>query len=200
MNIITITAPPVEPVTLSEVYDHLRLDPDGSPPEHPLDATLRRQVQGAREYVEKRTRRALVQQRLLLVVEGDTCARKVELLRPPVQTVHSVSYYDPDNVLQVIDPTSYFVTDDLVPQLRWIAGYSLPATDPARDALRIEYTAGYEAVGSPADYRAGIPAALKDAVLLGVELRHAQLSPQQREALDRALESILTGYAIPLMP
>lgn len=200
MNILTVTPPPVEPVTLAEVYDHLRLDPDGSPPTHPEDAMLAVQMLAARQFAERRTRRAFVTQRLLLVVAGSVCVRGVNLLRPPIQTVHSVSYYDTSNVLQVVDPANYFVTDDLVPQLQFIETYSLPAMSQSRDALRIEYTAGYEAEGSPPDYRANVPASLKAGVLIGVELMHDAMSPQQREALERTREAILSGYAIPLMP
>jgi uncharacterized phiE125 gp8 family phage protein len=72
MNIITVTPPPFEPVTLAEVYAHLRLEPEGSPATHEDDAMLQRQIATARAYVEQATRRALVLQTLRLSAPADS--------------------------------------------------------------------------------------------------------------------------------
>jgi len=201
MNILVITPPPVEPVTLSEVYAHLRLDPDGSPPEHPHDAMLRAHIQTAREQAEKDTRRAFVEQRLRLSTAGFPRCRKVDLLRPPVRSVQSVRYYDTANTLQTVDAASYFLTEDVVPQLQFLDSFAPPATYPSRgDALRIEYTAGYEPEGSPAeDYVANIPQAIKQAILLGVELLYGELSPDRRADLQRSREALLWLHKIALV-
>lgn len=200
MNVLVITPPPEEPVTLQQVYDHLRLDPLGSPAEHPHDAMLRRYITSARITAEKMTRRAFVTQRLLLVTKGFPCDRKVDMLRPPVQAVHSVAYYDTANVLQTVAAANYFVTDDLVPQLQFIDTFGLPATYQSRDALRIEYTAGYEPDGSPADdYSANVPETFKQGILIGVELLYNDLTPQKRADLERTREALLFADRIPLI-
>ena len=52
MNITTLQEPPFEPVTLADVYRVLKVDADGSPPEHPLDADFLRNITSARRNVE----------------------------------------------------------------------------------------------------------------------------------------------------
>jgi uncharacterized phiE125 gp8 family phage protein len=192
MNVIELTPPPVQPVTLAEVYAHLRLTPSGSPLEHPDDDMLETFIQTATEEVTGITHRSFVERRLLLVTSGVPCDRVVPLLFPPVVSVLSVSYYDSANVLQTVDSANYFVTDDQVPQLQFVDTYGFPSTYRSRDALRIEYMAGYEPVGSPGDYLENIPARVKSAVLLGVQLLYDQLSPEQRERIERARDSLLT--------
>src|SRR5688572_13369598 len=105
MNITVVTPPPFEPVTLAQVYDTLKLDPDidnGESPavySHPLDAMLRRQITAARQWVEQETGRALIQQTLRLTMEGwpYPYGRPLRLYRLPVLSLSSVSYYDGDN-------------------------------------------------------------------------------------------------------
>jgi hypothetical protein len=99
-----------------------------------------------------------------------------------------------------VDDASYFVTDDRVPQLQFVETFALPATYPSRDALRIEYSAGFEPTGSPIDdYVSNIPEELKQAVLLGVELLYSELSTERRADLERAREAILWDHKIPLL-
>lgn len=196
MNITVTLPPPFEPVTLSDVYADLRLTPDevGSPLEsysHPDDTMLRAHIRAAREFVEVATRRSLVQQKLRLSTDS-FCG--LLLRRPPLIRVDAVSYFDAGNVLQVVDPADWYVTDDLVPELRFHAnGVFVPYCRP--DAVRVEYTTGYAPSGSPsgeqADYTGSIPQALKQAVLLGVRLLYDNLSPADREATINAREALI---------
>lgn len=203
MNIIILTPPPFEPVTLQECYTHLRLDPDGSPPEHPDDAMLRRHIATARGQAEKMTRRAFVQQTIRLVTdrfpsEGRSCW--IELLRPPLIAVQQVTYHDENNSLQSVDSGNYFTTDDFVPRLQFIDGFTLPCTYRRDDAVRVDYAVGYDPEGSPAttqaEYAGNVPGEIKDAILLGVQLLYDQLSPEQREQLERARDSLLEGFRV----
>jgi uncharacterized phiE125 gp8 family phage protein len=218
MNLTVISPPPFEPVTLAEVYRHLRLTPDhaGSPDEtsHPDDAMLRSQITAAREYVEVATRRALVQQVLRLshgsfpyycsgwwpTYRRYTAYDRILLRRPPLIRVERVVFSDGDNVDQVIDPVDYYVTDDQVPELRFGTGYSVPTYYDRPDALRVEYVAGYAPGGSPAttqeEYATNVPETLKNAVLLGVQLLYDNLAPADREAIERMRESMLQTYRI----
>jgi uncharacterized phiE125 gp8 family phage protein len=207
MNILTLTEPAFEPVSLAEVYTHLRLDPDeDSPPGHPDDDMLTTFISASRAQAEKISRRAFVSQRVMLVVEGfpTNKAKSVPLLRPPVISVLSVAYYDADNVLQTVDSANYFVTDDHLPSLQFITTYAYPTVYPSRGSLRIEYTAGYEPESSPpatqADYAANIPAGIKAAVLIGVQLLYDELTPEKRLSLERARDSLLHDYKVYLTP
>jgi len=217
MNITIVGAPPFEPVTLLEVYAQLRLTPDhvGSPGEetHPDDAMLRNQIVAAREYVEKATRRALIQQTIRLAMQGfpPYCLgwwpsswqqpyAKILLRRPPLIRVETVRYFDADNVAQTVAAAGYYVTDDQVPELRFTSDFNAPSVYDRPDALRGDYVAGYAPEGSPAttqaEYAGNIPETLKQAVLIGVQLQYDNLAPADREAMERMREAMLQTYRV----
>ena len=216
MNLTIITPPPFEPVTLAQVYAHLRLDPEGSPMTHADDAMLLRHIESARRHVEQMARRSLVQQSLRLSlatfpVSYDAWAlgraprdtvREVRLISPPLVAVDAVRYYDGDNALQTLDAANYYVTDEQVPQLRFVPAFSAPTLYDRPDAVRIDYRAGYAPEGSPpetqADYVANVPKPLLDAVLLGVQLLYDELMPAQREQIERTREAIVQPYRVQL--
>lgn len=214
MNLVVVTPPPVEPVTLSEVYDHLRLTLDNdSPQTHPHDAMLQRHIATARREAEKITHRAFVEQTLRLFVDrfpsrnGAYIGAEhwlyvngpgwIDLPRPPLIAVQSVSYYDSANDLQTLDAANYFVTDQGSPRLYFGDTFSAPALYARGDALRVDYVAGYPPEGSPAeDYTANIPPEVKDAILIGVELLYNPLEPREREMRERARDSLLSALVV----
>lgn len=215
MNLIVVTPPPVEPVSLEDVYTHLRLDTDDSPPTHPHDAMLQRHIRTSRGEAERITKRAFVEQTLRLIVDRFPCSDAyvwgerwassgygggyIELLRPPVQSVLFVGYYDENNALQTIDPGDYFLTDDLLPRLQFVEAFSAPTLFARRDAVRIDYVAGYAPEGSPpegSDYAVNVPSEIKDAILFGVQLLYDPLEPREREALEACRDNLLLGLTI----
>ena len=200
MDVINITEPPAEPVTLAQVYKHLRLDPEGSPATHSDDTMLNAHITAARIYAEKFTRRSCVEQRLRLLRNGIPTCRTVDLLRPPVRSIQRVIYYDEDNVAQVVSTGEYVLVESRVPQLRFLDTFDIPTTYDREDSLQIEYTAGYEPEGSPADdYAANVPQPIKQGILLGVQLLYDDLTMQQRENVERARDALLGSFQIPLV-
>lgn len=218
MNIIVVTPPPVEPVTIEEAFLHLRLDqPAGASADY---AAVRSQIQASREQCEQYTRRAFVQQTLRATFSpmGDRSARRgwdwymaggggswgpVELPRPPLIEVVAVRYFDDANAQQVIAPSSYNVSPDLVPRLTFAEGFQGPSTYIRDDAVQIDYRAGYapkpagaNPAAEPIDYRANVPESIKQAILLGVQMLYDKLTPAEREALERARDSLLSSYRI----
>lgn len=218
MNLTVVTAPPFEPVTLAQVYEHLRLDTEGSPETHPDDARLLRHITTARQHVEAMTRRALIQQTIRLSMPAfpvgadtwavssvrNTLTRIIRLPRPPIISVSSVTYFDGDNALQTLAASNYYVTDEQVPELRFVSSFSTPTLYDRPDALRITYVAGYVPEASPpvtqAEYAASVPGALKDAILLGVQLLYDDLKPEEYQMLSSAREALVQPYRIQLLP
>lgn len=196
MNLTILTQPAYEPVGLADVYLHLRLDPDDDTQTHPDDDMLTRHIATARREVERITKRALVRQQLRLTA-ASFC--NLQLLRPPLISVESVRYYDTGNTLRTLSADSWFVTDDLVPGLE-VVNNAWPITYVRRDAVQVTYWAGYPADGSPGDTRealiGNVPSEVKDAILIGVELLYDQLSPDQRDRLERARASLLEGLKV----
>lgn len=208
--------PPVEPVTIEEAFVHLRLDdPTESNPDF---AAVQAQIVSAREQCEQITRRAFVQQTLRLtrgparrISERrgwDWCGcmawSDIELLRPPLIEMVSLKYFDEANTLQTVAPADFYVTADLVPRLRFSSGFSTPSIYLRDDAIQVEYMAGY--TPNPADpdadppvgidYRANVPASIKQAILLGVQLQYDELTSDKRKSLESARDSLLSSYRI----
>ena len=201
MNFTVISPPPYEPVPLTTIYKHLRLTPDhqNSPGEetHPDDAILRGYRTSAREDVESATGRSLVQQ----TIRGSFAADElVKLFHGPVVSVSSVSYYDSSNVLTVVDSANYYVTDELVPEVRFVTAYAAPTTYDRPDAIRVEFSAGYVGDGSPPtseeEYSANVPQSLKDAILLGIQILYDDISDQDRAALERCQSALMSQHVI----
>lgn len=197
MNIITLTAPPVEPVTLAELYVALAEEPEGSPPTHPRDDDFELSITSARERAEQITRRAFVRQQLRAVYPSFT-ARALELRRPPLIELVQVTYYDLDNAVQTLSGATYVLQDGLlVPRLVLATGQAWPETYPRDDAVRIDYWAGYPTTGSPiSSYTDQIPKNIKRAILIGAQLELDTLSSDHRRDLEATLQRLLASYRI----
>jgi uncharacterized phiE125 gp8 family phage protein len=218
VNLTVVVQPPFEPVTLSDVYKHLRLDTEGSPETHPDDTRLTRHIEAARRHVETMTRRALIEQTLRLSMpmfpfttdawfistSRNTLTRRIQLHRPPFVSVTSVQYYDGDNALQTLATSDYYVTDEQVPELRFVSAFSTPTVYDRPDAVRVTYRVGYTPEGSPPttqeEYAGNVPAGLKDAILIGVQLLYDDLRPEDFKALEMAQESLVQPFRIQLLP
>lgn len=194
MNIIVITPPPEEPVTLAECYKFLRLDPDDDGT-HPDDDMLIGMITAAREDCEKRTNRAFVEQTLRQVTRVERfgpngCGacfsgglRYIEMARSPCQLIVAVRYYDGAGALQDIDDPNFYLTNDEPRRLQFVDGYGLPSTQDRNDAFQVDFVAGYPMAASD-DYRSNVPRLVRQAILIGVQLQYDQLSPEQRERLE----------------
>lgn len=213
MNIVVVTPPPVQPVTLEEVYDHLRLVPEGSPATHPQDDMLERHIKAATGEAESITHRAFVQQTIRLYMDhfpypGTWFSGErwwsdiygpgyIALLRPPFSQVVNVTYFDGANESKTVDADNYFVTNDQVPRLYFGSSFSVPTYYARNDAWAVEYEVGYPPEGSPPeDYRANIPAEIKEAILLGVELLYRSHDVKNRETLENARASLLSDFVV----
>lgn len=222
MHITTVTEPLFLPVSVAEVYEHLRWDTEfaGSPltEYYPLENTVLRNIQSATDYVERYTRRSLVERTLRVSVAkfpssanfyrrrvGDFDAMEsggawIELPGPPLVAVTAVEYYDVTNALAAISPTAYFVAEGIVPKLQFTSTFSPPTTYVRDDAVRVTYRAGYAPSASPAEtqahYAANIPSRLKDAVMLQVQLLSDRFEVQERAAIERTRDALLSQYLI----
>jgi uncharacterized phiE125 gp8 family phage protein len=195
MHLSVVTPPATEPVTFSEVYDHLH-----NPPQN--DAMISRLMVAARTEAETYTNRAFIEQTLRMT--GPSCrytslytsrnCHGIQLLRQPIIAIQSVSYYDYANALQVIDDSNYYVTEDGF--LRFISSYSYPSVYAREDAFRIDYVAGYVSSSSPPIYAENVPEPIKQAILLGVELQYSPLTPVEREAMERTRTALLGPYRV----
>jgi len=164
MALRLITAPSVEPLTLAETKQHLRVDATDD------DTLIASYIAAARNYCDGQYSwlgRALVTQTWELVIDTFPTSEIVIPL-PPLQSVISVKYDDSSGVEQTVASTNYFV--DNVSEPGWvvpIASFNWPTTLDGINAVRIRYIAGYPPdASSPPDLRANIPFTIKAGMLL----------------------------------
>lgn len=219
MDLSVITPPLVDPISIEQAFVELRLGMPGDDfREHPDYAAVRAKMRAATQHCENLTGRAFVQQTLRMTGTPETLSASArnrsgvtwesagfDLLRRPVQSVAAVSYLDADHAEQSVDAADYYVISGDTPQLYFAAGYALPALAARRDALRIDYVAGYPPGEPDEDYdpdmppqhlAANVPAPIAQAVLLTMRLLFENLDPSDREATERARDALLWPYKV----
>lgn len=150
MNLRLIAAPTTEPVSVETAKLFLRVD---GTEEDPLITSL---VKGARETGEELARRAFITQTLEMIVDDWPPKFALALMRPPLQSVVSVKYYDEDNVEWLW--TDYTV--DARSEPGRIHFRSTPGTTLlASGGIVVRYAAGY------GNTETDVPQRIKDAIL-----------------------------------
>lgn len=180
MAVSLLIPPAVEPVTLQEAKDHLRLDTDAH------DAMLQVQIQAAREHVEMFTRRQLVTATYLLTMP--VFAPVILLPFPPLHAVMQVQYRDPQGVLTVLPPEAYTVETQTEPGRLYVT--TIPAYGAALDAVQVTFEAGYGVSG------ADVPARARQAILLlvGDFYEHAEGQMIGTLTDNRTVGRLLWGF------
>lgn len=175
MRVVVIT-PPEPVVTVEEAKLHARIDGDVE------DALVERLIATATRSIDGPDRWpgvALGQQTLELRLNSFACA-EITLPCPPIIEIVSVKYLDSNGVDQTLPSQDYRqLARSIVPA--W--SKSWPSGRLDREAVRIRYRAGYEAV--PEDVRGGIIAAVAD--------MYANRETTLTEAGERALEFAVQG-------
>jgi len=146
---VVVTAPADTPVSLAELKAHLRVDGDTE------DALLDAMIKGAAETAEFYLNRSLITQTLRLSLDRWPAGqvqvpwanglRIVELARPPVQSIASVTTYDDDDQPSVVGTDIYRLANGSNERARLVLrkGQAWPMGLRSNDAIEIDYVAGY---------------------------------------------------------
>jgi hypothetical protein len=176
MTLSIKTPPALEPIPLSEMKQHLRVDFSDD------DATIQGYLRAARLQLERKYNRAMLTQSLLLTLDSFDPTRwtadsfygispstwslglgvswSMIELRPPVQSITSVTYTDPSGTTQTLPSSGYSfeagsdsATGRIFPALNKI----WPAVGLTPGAVKIEWVAGYTTPDLvPEDWRAAV--------------------------------------------
>lgn len=158
MGLVIVTEPEIEPITLDDIKNDLKVDIDLVED----DYLIRGFVKAARRWVEKIGALALITQTLNYTLdawpEGDT----IKLPRWPVQSVSSIKYYDTASSENTLSSAAYFV-DTIGQPARVVlnSDQSWPSTTlrPANGVI-LEFVAGF------GDTEDEIPETLKHGIRL----------------------------------
>lgn len=200
-NVSVATAPTVEPVTLAEAREHCRLVASGSPESHPDDDFLTRAIKAARQMAENFTGRAFVETQYTWRFDRFTSSR-IELSLPvgPGRSVDSISYVDDDGTTQTF--TDFvLVATDTGGRLAPTTLKSWPDSRGSLGDVTITFKAGYAPTSdSPPDYRANVPADIKNAILFAVGHMYTNRSSVEvdvnPEKVPMAFEHMLWPYRL----
>lgn len=191
---LTVSTGPTDfPVSYQEALEHLRLDTNDE-----MD-TVNALIRAATDHVERFTHRALMTQTLVLKLdEWPTLCDSpyfIELPRPPLQSVTSITYLDADNVSQTWASTNYTVDTNRTPGRVALAyNKSLPDTlSGVANAITVTYVAGYAT-------RAAVPESIKLAIRLLIghwfENREDSVTGTIQGPIERGVSSLLWPYRV----
>lgn len=170
MNLSLSSPPAVEPVTIQEVKEYLRLDDVTDPSE---DAYLDALITAAREYCEAFQNRAYITQTWQMSFDYWP-GYIIDIPRGNLQSINSVSYKNSDGVVTTLAETKEYV----VSKSGVLGRISPPYAQPwppfipfPLDAVVIEFTCGY---GDTAD---SVPQRVKQAIKLLVSHWYENRTP-----------------------
>lgn len=202
MPVSVKTAPPVEPVTLEEARSHLRLVARGSPASHPDDDTIESAIQAAREHAESFMWRSIVETEFEWRFDDFPANSSTALVLPrnPALSVSSISYKDSDGADQAFTDYTLSLGDArsfIVPDYN----ESWPEARGHTNDVTVTFKAGYAMEpGSPDDYRANVPAAIKRAILFLVghmyENRESVTVGAQAMKVPQTFENLLWPHRV----
>ena len=141
MAIRVIAGPIIEPITIDDLKNDLKVDADLTED----DALIRALGIAARRVAESIQNRALITQTLELALDEWPGGNTLEIPRPPLKSVASITYYDEDDAEHVLDPASYYVDTYSEPgRVVLKAGESWPdeVLRPANGVI-VQFVAGY---------------------------------------------------------
>lgn len=138
MTLKLITAPAAEPVLLADAKLHLRVDHIAD------DDLITSLITAAREAAEHLTGRALITQTWERVLGAFPSSDRLELGKPPVASITSITYVDAAGDSTVMDPADYALDDataDAVLLADTVTAW--PNTYDTANAVRVRFVAGY---------------------------------------------------------
>lgn len=157
MKLRLVTAPAIEPVTLTEVKTHCRVDGTAD------DTYLTSLIAVARRHIEAvELGRSLITQTWDYTVDAFPGGVSLALPRPRLQSIESIKYTDSDGTEYTVDSSTYYADTAAEPGLAVLKyGQSWPsATLRYTSAVTVRFTAGYGPAASD------IPEPIRQAVLL----------------------------------
>ena len=182
MALTIVTGPTLEPLTLEEAEDHLRISETSTGVE---DDLVLGYITAARRYSEKFQNRAYLHQTWNLILDDFPNGDYIEVPLPPLVSVTHVKYYPTGGTAATMTASTYIVDTDSEPG-RVHLGYGEvwpSATLRPANGVEVQFICGYGSAAS------SIPLEIKQAIKLLVGHMY-----EHREETDiKALLKIATG-------
>lgn len=184
MSLSVTSAPSVEPISTAEAKEWLRVDSADTSQDNVI-AIL---IKGVRQKVEDYLRRALITQTFSFEMSGDDMRSYIEIPRPPVQSITSLTTYDEasgSETTTVVTSTNYQLTEKTLLVER-NDGWDINREDRAGTLV---YVAGYGDAGSD------VPFDIRMAMLELLALRYERRGDENRDNVVTREDAILDGIS-----
>jgi uncharacterized phiE125 gp8 family phage protein len=184
MTLFQTIGPEVEPVTLVEAKQNLRIDHDSE------DSLLGALITAARAEIEASCGLALIEQSWRLTLDALPPTGRILLRRHPVIAVSSVTVYGDGGEASVVDPSSYQLDPLSRPSRLHVDAIVQPGL--VMNGIEIDFTAGFGESG------ADVPDLLKRALLLLVahwyEFRASYGAADQPVSYPPGYDRLIAAY------
>lgn len=184
MTMLLLTPPSVEPVTLAETKDYLRISSASE------DDLLNGLIATARETVEKLTGTALITQSWRLYLDDWPLQGIVRVPCYPVASITTVTAYGPDGNPTVIDAGDLFLDASSRPARLYMAAPALSLRP--LNGLEIDLVAGFGEAGN--DVPDGLRRAIKVLVAHCYEFRGAAAAQDQPLSLPPGFDRLIAAW------
>ncbi len=166
MPVILTTPPPIEPLSLAQAKEHLKVESNAD------DNLINRLIATARQQVEKQIDKVLIDQTWSIYLDDWPGNSEIRLPVGPVTQVNELRTYSDDDIASPIDPAHFFTDLVSAPQRLVLRGSRI-WQKPGRVAggIEIEVIAGYGPDG------ASVPAPLRTAMLVLIAHWHENRQP-----------------------
>ena len=155
MTTVLLSAPTVEPITLSEAKAHLRVDTNTE------DALIQSLILASRLHIEAALDIALITQTWRLHLDRWPRARSLNLPLSPVQSLTAVRVFDGDDDNETVSNAAFILDGTANPARLVLSGSrSLPVPGRAANGIEIDFVAGY------GDEPSDVPQPIRQALLL----------------------------------
>lgn len=192
MAVSIYTVPTVEPISVAELVDHLRLD-------DAADSTyLSALIVAARHHIENLTRRQLITATLIHTRDRfPPNAGPINLPRAPLQLVSTLKYRNLSGTLTELDDELYQVDAASTPgRVAPVYGGFWPTIRYQLNAVEVTYDAGY------GDAASNVPQPIRHALLLlaahWYEHREAASDGFAVQEVPMAVDALLGPYKVEL--
>lgn len=183
MAIKMITPPAVEPITLEEAKQHLRVDGNDD------DFLIQSLIKQAREWCENFQNRRYINQTIELVLDSFPEGNSIVFNNcSPVQKVESIKYYDVNRQEHLFDESNYITDlDGFVSRVVLNNGKHWPMVElQSVNAVRTRIIVGYGNTGE------NVPETIKWAMILQMKLLYDDYRPEEKTKIEEARNALLS--------
>jgi len=185
MALQQISGPTVEPISLAEAKDHMRVDGTSE------DALISSLILTSRLHIEAALGLALVTQSWKLLLDNWPKGQQVRIPLRPLQSVTEIRIYDAAGASALVG-TDRYVVDAVSNPGRIVAeGGGLPQPGRAANGIEIAFVAGYG--GNAAE----VPAPIRQALLLLIAHWYEHRDPVEIGTPDVAIPAAVSRLLKP---